>query len=357
MCKTNTFIIIISISIYFLNISCSVSNEHELTSYTVPSQSDDIINISDLSEWSKELQLETSENSLLSTVRDVKLYENHLFVADINKILIFDLEGKLVDKISNQGDGPGEYNGIVTFAIDPKSGYIYIASDSRILIYDKFFNFKKEVKLSHGTDYIHFSEGNLYMFLKTYRNKIEDGFTNEAFLRKASSDLEIEFTIPVKSVFLKEEMVGNYQYMHYISENKDGTFLYFPVLTRENLLRDTVYQIVEKGLQPVIKLNFEKKQVIDDDGFKELQILNILNSNSYLICEYDQERQRRLFIQNKVSGESFVAKNGILDSKKDPVILRPLDLKNDLFFYIKTAKFSNKSKEELNPIIGIVKLR
>jgi hypothetical protein len=129
------------------------------------------------------------------------------------------------------------------------------------------------------------------------------------------------------------------------------------VLDPENMLRDTIYRIEGNNLIPSIKLRFEKPQSLDERGFQTLAILNIIHSSSYLICEYIQDGERRLFIYNKKESASHILKKGLLDDQGDPVVLRPLDLEKDRFFYIKTAEYSNSKTEEANPLIGIVELK
>jgi hypothetical protein len=62
-------------------------------------------------------------------------------------------------------------------------------------------------------------------------------------------------------------------------------------------------------------------------------------------------------LYDKFKSQGVNLKDGILDSQGDPVVLRPLNLKNDMFYYIKTSQFTKVSKEEMNPVIGIVTLK
>ena len=64
-----------------------------------------------------------------------------------------------------------------------------------------------------------------------------------------------------------------------------------------------------------------------------------------------------MFIYSKKESKGYNLEVGILDEDDQPVVLRPLDLENDIFYYIKEEEFQNTGVEELNPAIGIVKLR
>ena len=214
-----------------------------------------------------------------------------------------------------------------------------------------------ENNLPIGTDYLSFNDENLFMLLKSFGNKVEGGFATYATLIKLTSELKLMDSIPIKNFILKKNIISGYPFKHYLSENDDGTFLYFPVLSPENLIRDTVYQLIDNKLIPSFKLKFEKPQSFNEEGFKAINILNITNSATYLVCEYNQDGEWRLFIYNKNLSKSYNLKEGPLDDQGDPVMLRPLDMKKDMFFYNKTAKYSDSKTEELNPKIGIVQLK
>lgn len=55
--------------------------------------------------------------------------------------------------------------------------------------------------------------------------------------------------------------------------------------------------------------------------------------------------------------EGLNLKEGFLNEEGDKVILRPLDLANDVFYFAKRQEYSNKSEEEQNPLIGIVTMK
>ncbi len=341
----------------WMMLSCSGTTNNEIPTIQVPKKNDPDIPLIDLAKSVKTIQLETSENSLLSRVYDVKLFDEQLYVTDRKKILIFDREGNFIDQFGRRGEGPGEYRGISSFTLDSSNGNIYIASDYRVLVYTADSKLLMEKKFPHGTYNLEFVDGKLYKFLRSIGNEVKGGYANATSLLELSPQLDLLDSIPVKTVYLKENMVSRYPYMHFMSKNKTGTYLYYPVLTPENMLRDTIYQIEGNKLIPSIRLGFEKRQSLDEKGFKALQILNIINSSSYLICEYYQDRERRLFIFDKKESTGYNLKEGLLDDQGDPVVLRPLDMEKDMFFYIKTAEYTDGDTEEPNPLIGIVELK
>jgi hypothetical protein len=104
-------------------------------------------------------------------------------------------------------------------------------------------------------------------------------------------------------------------------------------------------------------LDFEKPH-INERGIKKYWIANMVNTRSYISSLYYNEKNEiRMYLHNKVTGKSYNFKEGILDHKGDPVLLRPMDPENDIFYYIKKDQFSDLKTEEKNPTIGIVRLK
>jgi len=64
-----------------------------------------------------------------------------------------------------------------------------------------------------------------------------------------------------------------------------------------------------------------------------------------------------MFFYDKKNKKGFSLKDGFLDDQGDKVFLRPLDLTNDVFYFSKAVEYADKSIEEANPLIGIVKLK
>lgn len=353
----NRYVKLFLLVIIWLHSGCSKPTESSIPIINVPKNISGEILLSDIAKSKKIIHLETSENAFLGSVFDVKLFNERLYIADRSKILIFDIQGNFLNTLGKRGEGPGEYRGILSYTIDSNTGNVYVATDNRILVYSADSKLFMERKFLHGTYYISCNERNLYITQNSIGNVVEGGFATYTTLLKLTSQLEFSDSIPVKTVILKENYVGGFSYKNYLSTNRFGTYIYYPVLTPENLLRDTLYQIAGNKLIPSIKLQFEKKLSLNKEGFKNINIYNVANSSSYLICEYDQDLERRSFIYNKKTSTGYTLKTGLLDDQGEPVVLRPLDLDRDMFFYIKTTEYSNIDKEEPNPKIGIVELK
>lgn len=87
-----------------------------------------LFNPSDAIEVSHYLALETNENILMSQISEIRFYDKRIFLRDNSRkvIFIFDETGRFVQQIRHNGNGPGEYNRIMS----------YIAYNHQVLVYD-----------------------------------------------------------------------------------------------------------------------------------------------------------------------------------------------------------------------------
>ncbi|WP_106832089.1 6-bladed beta-propeller [Parabacteroides pacaensis] len=116
--------------------------------------------------------LETTEESLMTSIRRIFTDDNRLFIYDrqLHNIFIFDITGKYISKIDSKGQGPGEYSQICDFTIDPIKKHIILLCDipekRMYFTYDGTF-IKEEslpdfyLKLTTDGNYIYFEKGTL----------------------------------------------------------------------------------------------------------------------------------------------------------------------------------------------------
>lgn len=81
------------------------------------------------------LPLETTTNSLIGQYRDIELYDNYIYIQDVEtKLLyIFDKDGKFLSNLGQRGNGPDDLLHLTTFTID--------RNKKDVIVYDSF---KKE---------------------------------------------------------------------------------------------------------------------------------------------------------------------------------------------------------------------
>ncbi|MGL5683750.1 MAG: 6-bladed beta-propeller [Marinifilaceae bacterium] len=103
----------------------------------------------DLIEDIQLIQLEMTENSMLSDIKHIKMSHDRIFICDVdNDAFLFDRIGKFRAKIGKAGRGPEEYGSIHSIFIDRDKEVFGIVDYHNILYYDKDGNFieKKEIR-------------------------------------------------------------------------------------------------------------------------------------------------------------------------------------------------------------------
>lgn len=85
--------------------------------------------------------LETNDSVLIGEIKKVILYENRLYVATFSPeqtVYIFNLQGKLLHKISRKGRGAGEYLQLFDVFVDSQNRTLNLLSriDEKLLVFD-----------------------------------------------------------------------------------------------------------------------------------------------------------------------------------------------------------------------------
>jgi len=357
MFKTTIILYLILIfGILVTSLSCKENQKSDLFTIEIPNKTDSPILLSEIASSNKSIKLETSDDVFLGNIKDVKLNGNRLFVSD-TKISIFDTEGNFIQLLGQQGEGPGEYKSITSIDIDPESGHIYVSAFNKLLVYGANLELVEEKKLGYPIKYLKIFENELWIVSEEIGIKTGDKMANQTVIYKLNETFQILDSIPYRTIILDKKRVGGYGFRYWLSDTDEGLFMFMPVLTPENMLRDTLYQVLGKALKPAVKFHFEKGQSLDERGYQTLLLYNVVNSSSYYILEYDQDWERYMFLYDKKNNTAYNLREGLTDDGGEPVFLRPLDLRENLFYYIKKKEYSDKSTEEKNPEIGIVKLR
>ena len=337
--------------------SCSEPAGSGIKSIEVPRTIDSNLHLSDITKSINLVQLETKNGSYLASILEVKLFNGNLLVRDTSgSVRIFDSKGNFIGKLGVRGEGPGEYSSAYSIETAQELGLIYLGGVRKLLVYDKNFEFLREKKFSDFLIYLNSVDQKPIIISERDWIPVEGGYANQTLLFELNPELDITDSILFRNTILKEASGIRYTSKHYLSNTMDGAFLYAPVLTQENILRDTLYKIEGDSLTPFVKLDFEEPH-FDENGEKTVDIYNIMHSSSYIICEYARNKDKKFFIYSKKESRGYNLEVGVLDQDDQPVVLRPLDLKNDVFYYIKEGEFQNTGIEELNPAIGIVELK
>jgi hypothetical protein len=148
---------------------------------------------------------------------------------------------------------------------------------------------------------------------------------------------------------------------YYISGLGSEKYIYYPVLTPDQVLRDTVYIWQNQKISPVIKLDFGKASFYANLK-RQIYIENIFLSKRYLFSEYSFNSGFRTLCYDRVINKclcNFLIKDDIFGAGK--IRLRPVDLNRGLMYFTKEAFKPDSIVDEIsdssNPIVFFVRLK
>lgn len=230
---------------------CACSKDIKRDDQGIPVLSGDIdqqsVGLSELFNKIEVLPIETSDSCLLIDITKIATFDNKLFVFDRKQsaVIIFDNEGRFIQKLDKKGQGPDEYTMIYDFYIDTCQYSINMLSPFGALYsYDKDMQLIKKVYLPDGIP--NFQQVN---YIDSSRIAVWSTMTET---ENAISIIDKNNGKPITG-FWKENLIIN-------SFNSSGNFysyenqLYFaPVLLND------VFLITPDSLKKVYKWDFGEK--------------------------------------------------------------------------------------------------
>lgn len=131
-----------AISIFFF-LSCTGSKEKrnmESDIITVNLERRDNISTKDLFSDIQVIPLETTPESLIRDITQIKFFEDRYYIHDYRRsqIFVFDREGRFQFALNEKGDGPGQYLNLSDFAIDTvrRNLVVLCAVSNALFFYD-----------------------------------------------------------------------------------------------------------------------------------------------------------------------------------------------------------------------------
>ena len=223
--------------------SCT-KNEQKGNIKTITFSENEKLNINDYISY-KFIPLETSNQCFISSIKQVKIIDNNIFINnDGNNLLVFDISGKFITQIGNKGNGPGEYRLISNFHIDKNKGIITIADGGQARIIDyKLENYEhiKTQKIFYFIDCCWLSDGNIaWYFVGGYKTTNE----NRYFIKITNRDLkELKQLYPIDYDLQYPISAGS----HFYTLNKK-CYLNLPHIP-------IIYEVTSSEISPVYQIN------------------------------------------------------------------------------------------------------
>lgn len=288
---------------------------------------------------------ETADDaSIIDGVASYTITSKHIYLLPVKeaRIVKFDRKGHFIKTIINKGQGPNEFNGVITnIQADEKNDRLYLYNTENIWEYTldgKFIN-----KHTHE-----------YLSVLTYKMQ-NDKFAAVALpyvpFKTGSFGLGI-FTKSGDEIITKNNFTSEY-----VSMDKAGFTIRIatvPVSTPCSILfkagcNDTIFRITENSIVPtcVVKLNNSKEEIINSLDVTNFKSMSLPPKESDIIVTDLMETSRRIYIRFQYENYFHVAsldkKTGIVYIEKccQPVNFSELSDANLLMGMVGTLSFNN----------------
>ena len=341
--------------------------------------------LSEITEEITTIDLELTDESIINPDRILKvlLLDSLIFIAEMDKMLVFDLEGRFVRSIGSKGHGPGEYIGIKSFTVDEKNKIIYIIYYSTIIIYDLNGNFLKQITLQNNSNGgqilgLHCFNDELLLLVEFIREgQVENNNKLKCFhsvIYKMNDEIQFIDSCSIRDVYFEIPFLKGLL-KEYLTYNNSNVYLYFPetysLLVNfhpplqdlgpvKRVSRDTLYRFENNLLIPELKFTF-KRNGRNYETDKYIGLIEVYRSSRYIFAEYEigtDLSSHFYFCFDTETGISYNSKYSReeLRGKDGKRMIRPICNNTELFYYWHTH-VKPGDVEEPNPTLYIGKLK
>ena len=334
-------------------VSCQ---EQESSLLTIPVTPKELIDIplSAITDKLEKIELETTEECLISRVDQVFCNDKYIITVGPKNIFLFDKKGKFISPIGRIGNGPGEFPHIYKTGMDWKKNELYVVCPGKIICFnlDGMVTKEKKVDFSGIVKYIANIDNSICIIQETTGKEHHSSLL--LFDKTLSS---LTDSVPIRTVSLPRMMTTMSFYEDFVTVEDKQVFLYYPELNPEKCMRDTLYIVKENRVEPYLRLSFE--DVYKADGYKNTYLMNIYKSSRFVFATYTTEDDQRTVKQfcydmkSKQGGCVAGYTDDFVTSEK--VIIHPLHINGEKFWFMKTVW--DGEGDEPNPTLFIGTLK
>lgn len=133
------------------------------------------------------IPLETNDESILGGVDLVRISRERIYVSDDqDELLIFDLNGKFINKLS-KGQGPGEIRRPYAFDFDEKTQRLIVLQTWGFIFYDKNGKYiEEEVHPFIALDFVSTNEGYIFFHYMKANHHLDPNCSSAMFITDKS---------------------------------------------------------------------------------------------------------------------------------------------------------------------------
>lgn len=244
------------------------------------------IDIEDFVEDFDTIRLEASHQSLLSSIREICVINNKLYITDNTNafVFIYSLKGKYINKICDQGEGPNEYIKIGSIGVNPHTKQLFLTDNfsGKIFEYNEDASLKHIIKLdflpyfftsdSNG-EYIHLNSGPHIIDFK-------DSEINEYNVTYINKQGEITQHLLKDETPNRIDITAGSSSCNYAS---NGDLLYMPMLS------NTIYRINNKGYSAEYAFRPTEQELISPQDKEEIFLQYKTNGLHTNLTDFEKE--------------------------------------------------------------------
>jgi hypothetical protein len=357
----NTFFLI-SFSLF---LSCNrEAKQREMLEIPIDIDQNISLPLSEIAEEITAIELELTDESLINTdnIQRIIITENDVIIAELNKIMVFNKDGKFVRTIGSRGQGPGEYRMINNLTFDEKNKRLFVNAFIKIICYDLNGNLIRESNIRSQD--IHYNNDEILTIADYSRVTDEKGLHSRSVVYWLNDEFQIMDSCAIRNVYYEQESFFSIMNATYFSYGNSTVYFYYADLdlnTLNAIQRDTLYRLENKRFIPELKLKF-KNDGIDNSGKKVIGLSEIYRSSRYIFAVYYNSRLNPIpfyyFCYDTQTGKGYNIKGYTDDIHpiKDEIILHPNSLDTEMFYYLHT-NMKPDDLEEPNPTLYIGKLK
>lgn len=366
--KTNSKIILILI--FLLSFSCKSEKKQDTSCVIINSEftEQDHIKLSEFVESIEIIPLETSQDYLINIVGKIIKHKDLFYVGSANslidKVFVFDKNGKFVYKLDKRGVGPNEYIEIRDFDVIDNSKIVVISrSNPGIYVYD----IQKDTCILHNNIDIYpnniIAKDNHFYIMNdgtTYHR-----ITNDIVFKYDEQGEYIESFFNIDQTTMN--IISNVLPLKSLSSFKNDIYINYPFC-------NIIYKINDKQITNKYELNFGRKNLPLDklNNAKDInEIDTYIKKNEgvnslvyYAICSpfslftfYDYQLNGYILLYNENSNKPLIAHQIIDDLyfKGNRIKLKPWELPillndNTIYYHMEPNKLISLLQEYKNKL-------
>ena len=206
------------------------------------------VELSSISDSICVVSLQTNDTCLISNIRDMLLYEDRIYILDLDaaKVFIFDRQGKCLSVIDNRGEGPQEYVSLSCFYINKHNETLVLVDNQK----------KKEHIYSLNGHYLDSAPIDFKILSATYLDSGEKLLVrNQA---DASANTGFLLNVYKQDLLLRRYLPFHYENGASIMSKDHGECVYGSSFYYNSLNNDTIYYYEKGLLEPCFLIDFGK---------------------------------------------------------------------------------------------------